>query len=241
MQQPLNPAAPTEPEKPLDQAQVDLIAQINAALPQTQCTRCGFADCAAYARAIVEQHCPINQCPPGGAEGIARLASITHQATLPLNPLHGNEEPRQLAIIDENWCIGCTLCLKVCPTDAIIGGNKFMHTVIDPHCTGCALCVPICPVDCIELVPVDSQKTGWAAWSQEQADDATKRYAHHTARQQREQQENRHRLEQKAEARLADLPHYSRHTDPTVLEKKRALIQSVLDRARKPIDINPKI
>ena len=120
-----------------------LAARIHSALPQTQCTRCGFPDCAAYAQAVADDAAEINQCPPGGAEGIARLSAITGRATLPLNPANGAEGPRAVAVIDEAWCIGCTLCLPACPTDAIVGSNKLMHTVIEPDCTGCELCVAV--------------------------------------------------------------------------------------------------
>ena len=108
-----------------------LAAQILDALPQTQCTRCGYPDCEAYASAIAADGVPINQCPPGGAQGVERLAAITGRPALPLNPDNGLEGPRTLAVIDEAWCIGCTLCIKACPTDAIVGSNKRMHTVIE--------------------------------------------------------------------------------------------------------------
>ncbi len=134
--------------------------QILAALPQTQCTRCGYPDCAAYAQAIAAGEAAINQCPPGGSAGVARLAALTGQAPLPLNPEFGIEGPLTVAVIDEDWCIGCTLCLKACPTDAILGGNKRMHTVIAPHCTGCELCIPVCPVDCIRMENVSGKRTG---------------------------------------------------------------------------------
>ena len=156
--------------------------RINALLPQTQCTRCGYPDCAAYADAIALQGAPINQCPPGGAEGIARLSAITGQPLLPLNPANGVEGPRAVAVIDEAWCIGCTLCLDACPTDAIFGSNKLMHTVIEPHCTGCELCVPVCPVDCISLENVTGAQSGWAAWSAAQTETALERYTIHSAR-----------------------------------------------------------
>ena len=164
------------------QAKVDIgkAAQIFAALPQTQCTRCGFPDCQAYANAIAHDGAAINQCSPGGSEGIERLSRITGQAVQPLNPENGIEGPRSVAFIDENWCIGCTLCIDVCPTDAIIGSNKLMHTVIEPHCTGCEMCIPVCPVDCIELENVSGKNTGWAAWSTELADKALIRYAIHS-------------------------------------------------------------
>lgn len=158
------------------------VDRILAALPQTQCTRCGFQDCRAYAEAIASAVAPINQCPPGGQEGIDRLARITQRAASPLNPEFGYEAPRSVAVIDESWCIGCTLCIKACPTDAIIGANKLMHTVIEAYCTGCALCLPPCPVDCIEMLPVSGAVTGWSAWSAEQATQARLRYESHTRR-----------------------------------------------------------
>lgn len=157
-----------------------LIKRLHAALPQTQCTRCGYPDCAAYAEAIASATAPINQCPPGGAQGVARLAAITGKPVLPLNPANGLEAPRSVAVIDEAWCIGCTLCLPVCPTDAILGSNKMMHTVMDAHCTGCELCIAVCPVDCISLENVTGELTGWAAWSQLEADQALNRYSFHS-------------------------------------------------------------
>lgn len=204
-----------------------------AALPQTQCTRCGYADCAAYAQAMAHEGAPINQCPPGGAEGVARLAALTGQPVQPLNPDFGSEGPRSVAVIDENWCIGCTLCIKACPTDAIVGTNKWMHTVIEAHCTGCELCLPVCPVDCILMENASGTATGWQAWSQVQADSARDRYAFHSMRAKRDEGENQERLEKKAQTKLADLAAHSRHTDPVVLDQKRAIIQAALDRARK--------
>jgi electron transport complex protein RnfB len=156
--------------------------RIDAALPQTQCTRCGYPDCAAYAHAIAEHGAPINQCPPGGAEGIARLAAITGQPVLPLSAEHGTETSRAVVFIDEAWCIGCTLCIKACPTDAIVGAHKKMHTVIEPYCTGCELCVPVCPVDCIHLENVSGTATGWSAWSVPLARQARQRYQAHRER-----------------------------------------------------------
>ena len=207
-------------------------ALILDALPQTQCTRCGYPDCAGYAQAIAAGQAPINQCPPGGAQGIARLAQLTGQLVIPLNPDFGAETPRTVAVIDENWCIGCTLCIKVCPTDAILGSNKLMHTVIEPYCTGCELCLPVCPVDCISLENVTGTATGWEAWSPAQAAMARERYEFHSNRLIREKTENDQRLEDKAKAKLADLAAHSLHTDPAVLDKKRVVIEAALARAR---------
>jgi electron transport complex protein RnfB len=155
---------------------IALADRINDALPQTQCTRCGFPDCKAYAQAIAQDNAPINQCPPGGLEGVVVLSKITGRPALPLNPDNGTEGPMTVAVIDEAWCIGCTLCLKVCPTDAILGSNKVMHTVIEAACTGCDLCLPVCPVDCIEMVPISDERTGWSAWSPALAQQARQRY-----------------------------------------------------------------
>lgn len=205
---------------------------IDAVLPQTQCTRCGYPDCRHYAEAIAAGEAPINQCPPGGAEGIRRLAAVTGRPVLPLNPAHGTEGPRAVAVIDEAWCIGCTLCIKACPVDCIAGASKRMHTVIEEQCTGCELCVPACPVDCIAMLPVTGERTGWDAWSAAQAAEARERYAFHCFRVERERRENDERLAAKAQAKLADLEQHSKLTDPDALAKKRAVIEAALARAR---------
>ena len=210
----------------------ELARRIDAALPQTQCTRCGYPDCASYAQAVAEGEAGINQCPPGGREGIERLAAITGQAVNDLNPANGIEGPLTLAVIDEDWCIGCTLCIKACPTDAIVGSNKRMHTVIEPYCTGCELCIPVCPVDCISLEVVSGERTGWDAWTPAQAEQARERYARRSIRLIREKQENDARLEAKARMKLVDLAAHSQHTDPAVLDRKRAVIAAALARAR---------
>jgi electron transport complex protein RnfB len=159
-----------------------LVDAVLDALPQTQCRRCGYADCRSYADAITTEGAAINRCPPGGAEGVARLALLTGRATLPLDPDCGREGPRALAVIDEQQCIGCALCLKACPVDAIVGAAKQMHAVIDASCTGCELCIPVCPVDCISLVDVSAGRTGWAAWDATRAAEARRRYARHAER-----------------------------------------------------------
>ena len=126
---------------------------IDALLPQTQCTRCGYSGCRPYAEALAAGAAEINQCPPGGAATIAALARLLERAPLPLNPVNGAEGPPLVALIDEESCIGCAKCLPPCPVDAILGARKHMHTVLVARCTGCALCVAPCPVDCIRMVP----------------------------------------------------------------------------------------
>jgi electron transport complex protein RnfB len=209
-----------------------LTGRILDALPQTQCRRCGWPDCAAYAQAIAAGQAPINQCPPGGAQGVARLAAITGQDAQPLDSVRGAEGPRGVAVIDEQWCIGCTLCIKACPVDCILGANKRMHTVIEAECTGCELCVPACPVDCITMEAVTGNETGWAAWSQVQADAARARYAFVSARRQREQREHEQQLLAKAHHKLAHLPELTKNAEGVELARKRAVIEAALARAR---------
>lgn len=209
-----------------------LAEALDAALPQTQCTRCGYPDCRSYAQAMARGEADINRCPPGGAEGVARLAALTGRPSRPLDAGCGVEGPRQLAVIDEAWCIGCTLCIKACPVDCIVGASKVMHTVVDEQCTGCELCVPACPVDCIAMVPASGALTGWQAWSTGQALQARERYAFRRFRVEREARENDERLAAKARAKLADLESHTRHTDPQVIEAKRAVIEAALRRAR---------
>ena len=205
-------------------ASLSLAQRIDALLPQTQCTRCGYPDCRAYADAIASGEAPINQCPPGGAEGIRLLAQLLGRPELPLNPEFGDEGPRRIVYIEEATCIGCTLCIQACPVDAIVGAPKRMHAVVEVDCTGCELCLPVCPMDCIALEDASAGATGWAAWSPAQADAARARYAGRQARLARDAQEHDERLSAKAsppavEADSADDP-------------KRAAIAAALARAR---------
>ena len=210
-----------------------LFLALHDALPQTQCTRCGYPDCAAYAQAIASGQAAINQCPPGGQTGVERLAALTGRPVVPLNPEHGTEGPRHVAIIDEAWCIGCTLCIKACPTDAILGANKLMHTVIEPWCTGCELCIPVCPVDCIALENVTGTQTGWAAWSAEHADTARGRYDTRQQRLVREEAEHQRQLQAKAEHKLADLAAHTKGSENAPeLNRKRAIIEAALAKAK---------
>lgn len=132
---------------------MSLADRLDAALPQTQCTRCGYPDCRAYAEALAAGTADIDQCPPGGQPGVARLASVLGVAEKPLNPAFGVEIAVELvAKVIEEDCIGCTKCIQACPVDAISGGPNLMHTVISDECTGCELCIPPCPVDCITMI-----------------------------------------------------------------------------------------
>lgn len=149
--------------------------QIDALLPQTQCTRCGYSGCAPYAAAIVAGSAEINQCPPGGTETIAALAALLQRPVLSLNPTHGQLESPRVAWIDETLCIGCAKCLPPCPVDAIVGAAKYTHTVLVDQCTGCELCIPPCPVDCIELRPAPPAAHNDAAVNRE-------RFAAHSSR-----------------------------------------------------------
>ena len=138
-----------------------IVEQILEKLPQTQCGQCGYPGCKPYAQAIAQGEAEINQCPPGGEEGIRKLADLLGKEFKPLSAEHGVEKPKQVAFIDEAACIGCTLCTQACPVDAIVGAAKQMHTIVAPLCTGCELCVPPCPVDCIAMVPVPETVETW--------------------------------------------------------------------------------
>jgi electron transport complex protein RnfB len=138
-----------------------IIEKIDSILPQTQCGQCGYPGCKPYATAIANGEADINQCPPGGDDGIHKLADLLGVDYKPLNEEHGIPKPKSIAIIDEKTCIGCTLCIQACPVDAILGSAKHMHTIIEKECTGCELCLPPCPVDCIEMIPIKETTENW--------------------------------------------------------------------------------
>jgi Na+-translocating ferredoxin:NAD+ oxidoreductase subunit B len=219
-----------------------LADQIEDLLPQTQCTKCGYPACRPYAEAIARGEADINRCPPGGIEGVVRLSRLTGRPVIPINPANGVERPRPVAFIDEALCIGCTLCIQACPVDAIIGAPKQMHTVIPSLCTGCDLCVPPCPVDCISMIPVTGEATGWAAWSQAQADAARARHDFRTERLQREKEENDARLAAKAVEKMRAVTAEEANTPEQLAEKerKRAIIAAAIERARAKAAVDKK-
>jgi Na+-translocating ferredoxin:NAD+ oxidoreductase subunit B len=211
--------------------------QIDALLPQTQCTKCGYAGCRPYAEAIAHGEAGINQCPPGGKAVVGALAALLRIPYQPLDPTHGVEQPRSAAFIREELCIGCMLCIEACPVDAIVGAAKLMHTVLIDACTGCELCVPPCPVDCIDMlsltelarlgstsaarelaIPVAAHARAWRA-----------RYASHLSRRARQRQERDARLAAKA----AGSVHSPQAPGPgETRQRKQAAIAAALERAR---------
>lgn len=213
---------------------ISLADQLEDLLPQTQCTKCGYPACRPYAKAIANGSANYNQCPPGGIDGVARLAHLLGKPVIPINPANGAERPRPVAVIDEALCIGCTLCIQACPVDAIIGAAKQMHTILPDLCTGCDLCVAPCPVDCIAMVAVTGERTGWAAWSQMQADAARKRHDFRSFRLQRESEENNARLAAKAQTKLKSLEANATLTPAEKIEqeRKKAIIQAAIERTR---------
>jgi electron transport complex protein RnfB len=206
-----------------------LADRIDALLPQTQCTKCGYDGCRPYADAIAEGAAPINRCPPGGDEGITALAALLQTSVLPLDLERGEPGPLLVARIDESHCIGCTLCIQACPVDAIVGANKHMHTVLADWCTGCDLCVAPCPVDCIQMVPAGR------AWSAQDAAVSRQRHRNHLARTERLAADNARLMAPEAPAQASPdqaSPVQAAADDAQSEDRKRSAIESALARAR---------
>jgi len=199
---------------------------VDALLPQTQCTQCGYGGCRPYASAIVLEQAPVNRCPPGGTAGIIQLAAVTGRPPLPLDPACGVEAPRRVASIVASLCIGCTKCIQACPVDAIAGAPKRLHAVLTEACTGCGLCLAPCPVDCIEMVDPPAPAT---VWSRADADAARGRHRQRAARLARLALADRERLATEAQAPLDAL---QRPPTDGAAERKRAVIESAIARAR---------
>ena len=215
-----------------------LADQIDAILPQTQCTQCDFEGCKPYSQAIVSGEAEINQCPPGGQDGVDALAELLGRQTLPLNQTHGETKPKRIAIVDEKACIGCTLCIKACPVDAFVGSSKVMTQVIAQECTGCDLCLPVCPVDCIDMIesesyakiPYEDSDQIYYALNQRQIlerairDNSRERYQFHQARLER----NKHERDELLKSRTIALKE-KMAKDKSQKEKIEAAIQRVKD------------
>lgn len=223
----LHPAPRTEEER--------LIEKIDAALPQTQCTKCGYDGCRPYAEAIARGEADINQCPPGGDHGIHVLADLLQREYKPLNPVHGIEQARMIAVIDEPVCIGCTLCIQACPLDAIVGAAKQMHTVVADLCSGCDLCIAPCPVDCISMQPVPAEEL-----ARDRTEQWREQHEFHLFRESRNKKEKH----KPAAAGAATSPATAGVAQPSdtsgaaapaslmPLDAKRALIAAAMERAR---------
>jgi len=142
-----------------------VVDKIDALLPQTQCGQCTFVGCRPYAEAIASGEAQINQCPPGGESTMLALSDLLGVEPLALDEEHADTPEKTVVYIDEETCIGCTLCIQACPVDAILGAAKQMHSIIESECTGCDLCIPPCPVDCIHIKPVKVEPDTWR-WPQ---------------------------------------------------------------------------
>jgi electron transport complex protein RnfB len=205
-----------------------LAERINRLLPQTQCTKCGFDGCAPYARAIAEDSAPINRCPPGGETGVAALAQLLNRPILALDTDCGLHVPLQVAVIDEQYCIGCTLCIQACPVDAILGASKVMHTVLSDDCTGCDLCVAPCPVDCIEMVDVAPART----WTRNDAEQARARYTRRQLRVNKTPASLRTPDNHDTPEDHSALSTYQPAQSPSAVQEKQTAVQAALARAR---------
>lgn len=213
---------------------ITLVERIDALLPQTQCGQCSHAGCRPYAEALAEGRDPINRCPPGGDDGIRALAELLGRDIIPFAADGPQPKPRALAVIREDSCIGCTLCIQACPVDAIVGAAKQMHTVIAAECTGCELCLAPCPVDCIDLEPVADPADGERERLMARAAQARVRYERRQARKARDQADKARRLAERAAVNAAPASPAASPTvsaAPAPATDKNELIRKAMERA----------
>ncbi|MFN7753971.1 MAG: RnfABCDGE type electron transport complex subunit B [Pseudomonadota bacterium] len=203
----------------------DLAVRLDALLPQTQCTRCGYPACLPYAEAIARGEADIDRCPPGGDEGAAALARAAGRAIRPVDRTRGEPGPLRVALIDEAACIGCTICIRKCPVDAIVGAAKRMHTVLGAECTGCELCVAPCPVDCITMVELPPQAARFVP------ETARERHRFRQVRLAREPADRARRFAQAATLKLAELDREPPRELDAATARRRAIVERALARA----------
>lgn len=206
-----------------------LTVRIDAILPQTQCSQCGYPGCKPYAAAIADGKADINQCPPGGDAGARALSELLNVEYKPLNIAYGLPKPKAIASIDESICIGCTLCLQACPVDAILGAARHMHTVIAQECTGCELCIAPCPVDCISMETIAHDAVPASGDIKKAADIARSRHEFHQLRIARERRERAQQRAQKIATAKAAAS--SGEMSPAEAAKKAA-IAAAIERVR---------
>jgi electron transport complex protein RnfB len=135
-----------------------LATEIEAMMPGSQCGQCGYPGCAGAAQALADGGAPVSLCPPGGRDlALALAAKLGIEADL-----SGMKEAApSIAEVREELCIGCTRCFKVCPTDAILGAAKHVHSVFREACTACGKCVDTCPTEAILMRPVPVTLQTW--------------------------------------------------------------------------------
>ena len=211
---------------------------IDRLLPQTQCRECGYEGCLPYAGAILQGEAH-NLCTPGGEAVIRDISALLGKPIAEPS----KKQPKALAWIDESACIGCTACIRACPTDAIMGASKFMHTVIADECTGCGLCIAPCPVDCIHMQPVSdtflprARRFSLSADSRfAAAEHARTRYLRHNERKRRETAERKAMLAEREAAvrntrrQTPDTPGKTAFNPADLIAKAMAKAQNQQDR-----------